>query len=109
MGRHVLQSIRDNNRVNGSRKVKGFIDDRTELAGTSADGVPVLGDREWLKGKPEIFLTVAVCDPRTKKKIVEELKTWGHTSFATTIHSRAWVADNVRIGEGTIRGKESSR
>ena len=43
---------------------------------------------------------VAIGDNATRKRVVEE-ECAGH-SFTTLIHPFSWVADDVKIGEGTV-------
>lgn len=102
-GREVLQVIRDINRISPAWKMEGFLVDKSyAVAGNAVQGFPILGDAEWLEGREDVEVFVAVGNSAARARIVEKIRTRFRNSFATFVHPRAWVGDHVVLGEGVI-------
>ena len=82
---------------------KGYLDDRSELWGTTLNGMPV-GSRAQLEtDDPERMskVIVAVGDNRDRERIALEIEQAGF-GFATALHRTTTVGYGVVIGDGTV-------
>lgn len=69
---------------------------------TECMGFPIIGRNEdAVKFIDEADFIVAIGDAEMRKKIMEELSTFG-AKFATLIHSSAIIGSRVKIGEGSV-------
>lgn len=79
----------------------GFIDDNPMLDGKTFLDLDVLGtDFEDVKNKCDALI-VAIGNNRTRKQVFVKLKNKG-AQFATGIHPSAVIAENAKVGEGTM-------
>lgn len=79
----------------------GFVDDNPRLLSREILGVKVLGlIAQLTEFEPEAVI-VGIGDNVTRARVYRQLKSGGAT-FATAIHPRAFVAENVRLGEGSV-------
>lgn len=82
--------------------VRGFVDDREELWGSSVNGVPVLGGVDWLvehaKGT-RALLTVG--SPAARRTLDEQLTAAG-VEWATWVHPTAVLTPTVSVAEGAL-------
>jgi sugar O-acyltransferase (sialic acid O-acetyltransferase NeuD family) len=101
-GRCVLQIVLDQNRISPIWKFMGFLVDRDFPAPETIHGFPVLGDASWLDGKSDVKVVIAVGAPAARRRIARHIKDEHRNRFATVIHPRAWLGDNVACGEGTV-------
>jgi sugar O-acyltransferase (sialic acid O-acetyltransferase NeuD family) len=84
-------------------RIKGFLDDRTDILMHHAYDVPVLSSvADYEPCKNDLFIC-AIGDVKKKKKYCEIIYKKGG-GFATLIHPTAIIGPNVRIGEGSIIG-----
>lgn len=79
----------------------GFVDDGPALAGGNVLGLPVLGDRGWLRGR-EVAVVVAVGSPSARRRVCEDLTAMGVSDFPVLRHSTAYVGLGCDIGAGSI-------
>ena len=103
LGREVLMLIRQINENRKEWDPIGFFDDQRPV-GTMIDGVPVIGNIDWLNSlKEELFIVIAVAEPHIKLKMLQKI-TNRNIVFATLIHPSVQMAhyQNSNIGEGTI-------
>ena len=87
----------------GGRTLRGFVDDRSVLHGTTLLDLPVLGGGEWLQ-RPEargLEVVVTIGDPAVRRRIAERLAERG-VRFATIVHPSVVLTRWVRLGEGTV-------
>ncbi len=100
-GREVCQWIEDVNRARPTFRVLGFLDGDSARHGHVSHDLPILGDLEWLAGRPEIGAVIAVGSPAAKRKLAERARV--HTEiFPRVVHPRAIVGRFVEMGEGVI-------
>lgn len=102
VGRLVRQFIEDINRVRERWNLMGFLDNSGQGPAMEADDLPFLGDRKWLLDNPAVSVVVCIAEPHARKRVVDDLLAQGHSNFGTIVHPRAWVADRVAIGGGSI-------
>lgn len=102
--REVHQIIEDINSLSHTLNFLGFLDDNHEHYNGQVHGCKVLGGMDWLieTDLKDIFIVVAIGNPKNKRKIVESIKKKTNAKFATLIHPRAWVGNRVTIGKGSI-------
>lgn len=102
-GRELAQIVTDINRAQGGPwRLLGFVADCAPPPEPLLPA-PFLGDAAWLAQQPEPHVVVAVGDPESRRALVHRLRqqTPGRR-FATLIHPRAWLADGVVPGEGSV-------
>lgn len=100
--REVLQVALDINRDSGRWNVLGFLDDDPDAVGRAIQGYPVLGGREWLRGRTSVHVTVAIGGTVAKRRVAQRLREVGDAPFATLVHPLAWVGRHVAVGEGSV-------
>jgi len=105
-GREAYYLIKAINAVDPRWNVKGFINDiPVDLRSKKID-VPIIGAiKDWQPSENEVF-ALGLSRPKDKRKVVEILKRKG-ACFATIIHPRAMILDDVELGEGCIVGGTS--
>lgn len=80
-------------------EVKGFLDSRAEILIDYKDYPPILGTVADYKPTPEDVFVCAVGEPAAKQHFIEML---GAVQWATIIHPKAYIGQNIQIGEGSI-------
>ncbi|PIG99730.1 acetyltransferase [Deinococcus sp. UR1] len=83
-------------------EIVGWLDGNAAMHGTAVHDLPVLGDIDWLRANPDVYVTVGIGAPPTRRRVVESARALGHTRFATLIHPTAIIGRRVEIGEGTV-------
>ena len=75
-GREVAWQVSQIQSLTAAYEVLGFVDDSPEPAGNEINGLPVLGDTQWLLSYPE-ELSVVICigNSRIRKQVYERLST----------------------------------
>ncbi len=107
MGREVLQWVKDINKAAPEWRIQGFIDDNPEaLSGKECDYEIIGRISDWDVKENEYF-ALALASPKTKEKVVFELKEKG-AKFATIIHPRARIGGFNHIGEGVVLYPDAS-
>ena len=103
VGRETALIIEDINEVNKEWNLLGFIDDNTQIQGSSINGYDVLGNLEFLENhNKEVYVVCAIANYNIKKTIIEKLKKSENIKYATLIHPTTNINDTVEIGEGCI-------
>jgi sugar O-acyltransferase (sialic acid O-acetyltransferase NeuD family) len=86
--------------------VKGFVDDARGLAGTTVDGVPVLGPVSHLTDGSVGGVHALVCTGRpghtTSRRTIGDRLTAAGVPLAVLRHPTASLAEGVTVGEGTL-------
>lgn len=101
--REVLHLINDINKKQLAWNVLGFIDDNKENHGKIINDLTVLGGREWIKNvEQEINIALGIGNPKIKKMIVEDLKTYHKVHFPNLIHPSVNFSKYNQFGEGNI-------
>ena len=80
----------------------GYLVDSEYISTNIISGLPILGTLNWLKENSEVFVIVAIGSSSLRKKICQKINTSIGDRFATLIHPRAWIGDQVKIGTGSI-------
>jgi sugar O-acyltransferase (sialic acid O-acetyltransferase NeuD family) len=82
--------------------VRGFLDDRPELAGCAVGDASVLGAiDDWIH-YPEARFVVAIGDPRVRRAVVDRMRRQGQPIFAVLVHKSVVHSPHVRLAEGTV-------
>lgn len=85
-----------------NRKVIGVLDDSVQTHNTHVQGATVLGDvSSWINYKDCEFI-IAIGSPRTRRRVLKKMLTFGEPDFATLIHPSVRLSNTVSIGEGSI-------
>lgn len=102
--REVHQIVEDINSQLPTLNFLGFLDEDYEHHNTDVHGCKVLGGIDWLIKTDinDIFIVIAIGNPKNKRKIVEIIKKKTKAKFVTLIHPRAWIGNRVTIGDGSI-------
>lgn len=103
LAREVLQVALDINRDYRSLDILGFVDPGHDISCGAIQGVPVLGNLNWLKESPDsIAAVLAIPDSQERRQVCMSLTEAGHTNYATLVHPRAWLGQNVAVAMGTV-------
>ena len=91
-------------RAYGLYDVVGFLDDDPALAGTTIDGVPVLGPIDGMAAYRSAQLLVCAGHGASRERIVARLDVLGvpPTRYATVVHPSVEVPDGCGVGVGSI-------
>lgn len=82
-------------------RVVGFVDDSPGLAGASVLGTPVLGGKEWLKGR-SVAVAVGIGSPAARRRAWSSLVSLGVAEPPCLVHRSAWVGRGCELGPGSI-------
>ena len=100
-GREVLWQIKEH--CSKDFNVIGFVDNSPELIGQSIEGVPVLGNDEWLAGyQNDVSVAICIASPKIRKDIYNTLRTNPKISYPTIIANNVIYSKNVQFGQGCI-------
>ena len=102
-GREVLDVIQCVEQRDRSMQCLGFLVDREYAEpGSIVNGVPVLGDMEWLvKGGRGVKVFCAIGAPHLRFQMTRRLERLG-AKFCTIVHPSAVLSRRVTLGEGSI-------
>ena len=102
-GREVAWQVSQIQSLTAAYEVLGFVEDSPEPAGNEINGLPVLGDTQWLLSYPE-ELSVVICigNSRIRKQVYERLSTNPRLSYPTIIADNVRYSDTVTFGQGCI-------
>lgn len=100
--RETLQVILDINDLGDRWNVLGFLDDNEAVHGEELQGYPILGPLDWLTGRENLAVVVAVGSTVARNRLVQRMAAIGEVEYPVLIHPKAWIGRNVTIGEGTI-------
>lgn len=100
-GRELLQWVKDINVVEPTWSIQGFIDDDVNaLDGVECD-YSIVGSLSKCQPEEDEYYALAIADPHTKEKIVNEMKK-RNMRFASIIHPTAILTQYSHYGEGLI-------
>lgn len=106
--REVAQLVADVNRDRPGRwNLVGFVADAGQVARNPGRlPAPLLGDPDSaaaLAAHPDAWLVIAVGAPRDRRRVAQRLaQSHPARRFATLVHPRAWLADQVSLGQGSV-------
>jgi sugar O-acyltransferase (sialic acid O-acetyltransferase NeuD family) len=103
--REVAQLVTDINLAHPGRwKLLGFLAHANATARNAKPlPAPLLGDGTWLLAHPGVQLVIAVGDSAARHLIVQDMRVMApKLQFATLVHPRAWLAERVTLGQGTV-------
>jgi len=102
-GREVLEIFKDANKQKKTWDILGFIDSNNELHGKRINNYPVLGGLNWFENHQNVACVCAVGEPKTKKKVIDELHRM-NVQFCNAIHPSVIMSEFVEFGEDVIIG-----
>ena len=94
------QELADTALASGGR-VRGFIDDDQNLAGSLILGLPVVGDRKWLSAR-RAPVVIGIGSPSARRRVWDELASEGAGEPAALVHPTAYVGLGCRLGAGAV-------
>lgn len=97
----VADAIAAAGAAGGSDRVVAIVDDRPDLLGANVRGVTVAGPVSLLGTIPHDGVIVAVGDNAIRRALSQKLESQGER-LASARHPAALVADDVRIGPGSM-------
>ncbi len=100
LGREVAWLVGEINAARRRWDLLGFLDDDPRRHGSSAGGVPVLGDL----GSPlpaGTHAVLAIGDPRARRRAIERLEARA-VALATLVHPGVALSPSVSVGEGSV-------
>ena len=99
-GREVAEILAQQAAQMGAFTVQGFIDENKERHGQWIDGLPVLGDWDWVAAnKDGLAVICAVGTPAVMRLLVARAQALG-IPFANAISPLAHVSPRATLGEG---------
>lgn len=103
LGREVAALVEDINEAEPTPAwtLEGFADDDPSLRGNRVQGLPILGDTDWLLDRNDLRYVVAIGSPQTRRKICARMAASG-LNAATLIHPTVSIHRTVTIGAGSI-------
>jgi sugar O-acyltransferase (sialic acid O-acetyltransferase NeuD family) len=99
--KEILQIVLDSNAVSATWEISGFIIIGDFHAPERLMGYPVHRGVRWIEENPDVHLIVGVGNPAARQKLAKIISEF-HNKWATLIHPRAWVGDDVILGPGSI-------
>jgi sugar O-acyltransferase (sialic acid O-acetyltransferase NeuD family) len=100
--REVLDVFDAANAAKASFDVLGYIVDTEYVeSGKVINGKPILGDYEWLRGKPAIKCICGVGAPEVRFRMINRVHEIG-AGFCSIIHPGAIMSSWNTIGEGSV-------
>ncbi|WP_431293706.1 hypothetical protein [Pedobacter sp. P26] len=101
-GREVHVLLKQINLHGPTFNIMGFVDDNPALEKGEVNGLPVLGNIEFLTGfERRVEVVVALVHP-TKNELVDKLKSNPNLIFPNVIHPGIYWDDTNQIGEGNV-------
>ncbi len=100
-GRETAEILAASAAAGGDFRPLGFIDQASELHGKLLNGLPVLGDFEWLTGRTDLAVLVALGDPIALHRVTGEVRAMG-LDFAQAVSPIAVVSPTAELGPGVI-------
>lgn len=103
--REVAQLVADINLAQPGRwQLLGFVADPHAVTRIAKPlPAPMLGDAQWLVQHPAVQAVIAVGTPADRRDIALRLRRdQPELRFATLVHPRAWMAERVSLGEGSV-------
>lgn len=101
-GREVAEILAQQAAQMGAFTVQGFIDENKERHGQWIDGLPVLGDWDWVAAnKDGLAVICAVGTPAVMRLLVARAQALG-IPFANAISPLAHVSPRATLGEGVV-------
>ncbi|MFQ8704540.1 MAG: acetyltransferase [Thomasclavelia sp.] len=87
----------------GDFNIVGFIDDNRLILGKKINGIPVIGNVDFLLDKTEqINVIVAIGNPIIRRKIIERLMHNKNIRFPNLIAKNVVISKHVEMGVGNI-------
>lgn len=100
LGRMAYRIASDINKMEPEWNVVGFLDDNQDLHGELVDGLPVLGDGNWIKNQDDSpWVIIAVARSEIRRLLSHKIS---DCLFATLVHPLAWISPDSSLGEGSI-------
>ena len=102
--RETAEAVAAVNRQAPTWELCGFVDDDPALAGTTVDGIPVLGPVDLVHRMPDVAVVVCTGHPGnyfSRKRLVDRLAL-PDDRYATLVHPSAALAGSTTIGPGTV-------
>lgn len=102
-GREVAEILQQQAAQDGSFIVQGFLDENKERHGQLIDGLPVLGDWDWIAAaRPsELAVICAVGTPAIARLLVQRALALNLT-FANAISPLAHISPRATLGQGLV-------
>jgi sugar O-acyltransferase (sialic acid O-acetyltransferase NeuD family) len=103
LGREALWSLRARPEHADGDRIAGFVTSQSAEHGGRVCDLPVLGDEQWLVGRPDVSAVCAIGDPRARRRLVTELAARG-VCFESALDPSLRIGDSVEIGVGSLVG-----
>ncbi len=100
-GREVAEILQQQAAQDKNIVVQGFLDENKERHGQLIDGLPVLGDWDWIAEKQELAVICAVGTPAIARLLVQRALALNLT-FANAISPHAHISPRATLGQGLV-------
>jgi sugar O-acyltransferase (sialic acid O-acetyltransferase NeuD family) len=103
-GRETAAAVAATNAAEQAWRLRGFLDDSADLAGSSVAGVPVLGPIAAIDDYPDaaVVITTGRPDNYVSRPLIAARLGLDAERYATLIHPSAMVGRGCRIGPGSV-------
>jgi sugar O-acyltransferase (sialic acid O-acetyltransferase NeuD family) len=102
VAQQAVQIVEALNRLSPTWNLLGMLDDAVETHGTVQHGSLILGGAEWLRGRSDIFVCIAIGSSSARWHVAQRLDTLPDIRYATLVHPTALVASRCLLGQGII-------
>jgi sugar O-acyltransferase (sialic acid O-acetyltransferase NeuD family) len=96
-----LHIIRAQAQAGAPLECAGFVVDDEFFASSECEGLPVRRWSAWAGQTADAAHIIGIGSPSVRRRVADQLAAAGGR-FATLTHPRAWVADGVSMGEGSV-------
>lgn len=103
-GRETAAAVTAANSVEQTWRLRGFLDDSPDLAGSTVGGVPVLGPIAAIDDFPDaaVVITTGRPDNYVSRPLIAARLGLDDERYATLIHPSAMVGAGCRVGPGSV-------
>lgn len=101
-GREIVNIVSRINLVLPTWNLLGFVDDTPDKINAFIDGIPVLGDIQWLETYPKnVYAVCSLGQSKSRRAVVSKFKS-PFIHWATLIDPDAKLYNNATVGDGSI-------
>ncbi len=101
-GREVMWAVERNHEFRSQYTILGYVDDIEDDSNLKLNGHTVVGNTQWLLEQEDVAVLVAIGNPVTRKKIIDQLQTNQTLTYPTFIASDVLMSDSITHGVGCI-------
>lgn len=101
LGRETAALVESINAASDTWLLRGFLDDKASLHGTSLLDYPVLGGLDWMAGKTDLHFAIAIGDPAVRRGVARRTVDMAARP-ATLVHPDVALHRSISVRGGSI-------